>query len=147
MTILYNGTPLDVWAAEGEQLVPLADKVLAGWQVGEQPPSQFTNYLQATRDMAINYLRMMGIPDWDQTLDYAIGAVAQNNLQVFVAVAPNKSDQPPSVNWREWKQIRAPGATWSAPTGAVSRAAFDPSTVNLATLAAVVAALVKDLFI
>lgn len=83
----------------------------------------------------------------DRTLDYSSGY-----LNYRVAGTP-KYQVDDSGNTNQMGVLKISGVQilssqstgWGAPTGTLSRAAFDPSTVTLQTLAQVVAALITDL--
>ena len=61
-----------VWASTGAKLTPDVAKISQGWVV-EIPPYEFDNWIQGRQDQLLAHLNQVGIPMWDQTVEYQAG--------------------------------------------------------------------------
>lgn len=62
----------NVWAATGTKLAPSNGKISQGWIV-EIPPYEYDNWVQGRQDQLLAHLNQVGIPMWDQTVEYQAG--------------------------------------------------------------------------
>lgn len=62
----------NVWAATGTKLTPSNAKISQGWVV-EIPPYEYDNWIQGRQDQLLAHLNQVGIPMWDQTVEYQAG--------------------------------------------------------------------------
>lgn len=61
-----------VWASTGARLTPDSAKISQGWVV-EIPPHEFDNWMQNRQDALLAHLNQLGIPQWDNTVEYQAG--------------------------------------------------------------------------
>lgn len=61
-----------VWAATGTRLTPDPAKISQGWVV-EIPPHEYENWSQNRQDALLAHINQVGIPMWDQTVEYQAG--------------------------------------------------------------------------
>ena len=61
-----------VWASAGTKLTPEPAKISQGWVV-EIPPYEFDNWIQGRQDQLLAHINQVGIPMWDQTVEYQAG--------------------------------------------------------------------------
>ena len=61
-----------VWASAGTKLTPEPTKISQGWVV-EIPPYEFDNWIQGRQDQLLAHINQVGIPMWDQTVEYQAG--------------------------------------------------------------------------
>ena len=45
---IADSTLLDTWSSDGLKVKPDISKIIEGWQLGEQPPHEYMNWLQNT---------------------------------------------------------------------------------------------------
>ena len=62
----------NVWASTGAKLTPDVAKISQGWIV-EIPPHEFDNWMQNRQDALLAHLNQLGIPQWDNTVEYQAG--------------------------------------------------------------------------
>lgn len=62
----------EVWASSGAKLAPDVAKINQGWIV-EIPPHEFDNWMQNRQDALLAHLNQLGIPQWDNTVEYQAG--------------------------------------------------------------------------
>lgn len=62
----------NVWASTGAKLTPEVAKINQGWVV-EIPPHEFDNWMQNRQDALLAHLNQLGIPQWDNTVEYQAG--------------------------------------------------------------------------
>lgn len=85
-----------VWANTGVKLTPDASKITQGWIV-EIPPYEFDNWIQNRQDALLAHLNQLGIPMWDQTVEYQAGksyVQGPNTGTVFRALTTNTNINP-----------------------------------------------------
>lgn len=61
-----------VWASTGTKLAPASVKISQGWIV-EIPPYEYDNWVQNRQDALLAHINQLGIPVWDQTVEYQSG--------------------------------------------------------------------------
>lgn len=85
-----------VWASTGTKLAPDVAKINQGWVV-EIPPHEFDNWMQNRQDALLAHLNQLGIPMWDQTVEYQAGksyVQGPNTGTVFRALTTNTNINP-----------------------------------------------------
>jgi hypothetical protein len=92
---------IDVWADSGPVVTPDISKVDEGWQLGEQPPHQFMNWLQNTFSEKLNQVLSRGAVDWNSETVWPQGAAVIRSGQLWVALQSNTNSEPtdPNTNW------------------------------------------------
>ena len=95
-----NSDILDTWAASGVVVAPSGAKIDNGWDLGEQPPHEYANWLANSIGKAVNHILQNGIPAWNATTAYLTGNIAQVSGTVYRAKADNTNDSPPSNTWQ-----------------------------------------------
>ena len=86
----------NVWASSGTKLMPETTKILQGWVV-EIPPYEFDNWIQNRQDALLAHINQVGIPMWDQTVEYqATKSYVQGTTSgvVYRAVTTNTNVNP-----------------------------------------------------
>lgn len=96
-----NSNLLEVWAASGAVVEPDISKIEEGWQLGEQPPHEFMNWLQNTFGAKLNHILSNGAPEWNSTTSFTAGSLAKRTGNVWIAMQPNANSEPSdgNVNW------------------------------------------------
>ena len=90
---------VDVWADDGTVVEPASSKVDVGWQLGEQPPHEFMNWLQNTFGQKLNHVLQHGVARWNDATEYGVGDFVTHNDQLYRAINVNTNSEPPSSNW------------------------------------------------
>lgn len=98
-----NSQLIDTWAATGAIVDPDVTKKDEGWQLGEQPPHEWMNWLHNTFGQKINHMLKNGVPDWDASTEYTDGVVRHNG-SIWVSVTTN-TDSAPSESNAKWVRI------------------------------------------
>ncbi len=91
---------LDTWAAEGTIVEPSLAKKNNGWDLGEQPPHEYMNWVQNIMGRAINHILQNGIPAWNANTEYLLNNITQRNGIIYRAKQGNINSQPPNNNWQ-----------------------------------------------
>ena len=94
---------VDVWADDGTVVEPASSKVDVGWQLGEQPPHEFMNWLQNTFGQKLNHVLQHGVPRWNDATEYGVGDFVTHNDQLYRAINVNTNSEPPSGNWQSYE--------------------------------------------
>ena len=96
-----NSNLLEVWATSGQVVEPDISKIEDGWQLGEQPPHEFMNWLQNTFGAKLNHILSNGSPEWNSTTSFTAGSIAKRTGNVWIAMQPNSNSEPAdgNVNW------------------------------------------------
>jgi len=95
---------IDTWASSGLIVEPDVSKIIEGWQLGEQPPHEYMNWLQNTFGSKLNHILKNGVASWNNTTQYLAGATVQHNGNVWLCKATNTNSEPTDVN-ANWKRI------------------------------------------
>ena len=95
---------IDTWSSSGLIVKPDISKIIEGWQLGEQPPHEYMNWLQNTFGSKLNHILKNGVAGWSNTTEYLAGATVQHNGNVWLCIATNKNSAPTDVN-ANWKRI------------------------------------------
>lgn len=96
-----NSELLDTWGASGSITEPSSTKKDTGWELQEQPPHEYANWILNTLGQAVNHILQKGIPAWNSTTEYAAGDIVQVSGVVYKANATNTASTPPNANWRK----------------------------------------------
>lgn len=86
----------NVWASGGTKLSPDVSKISVGWVV-EIPPYEFDNWIQNRQDALLAHINQVGIPMWDQTVEYqATKSYVQGTTSgtIYRAVTTNTNINP-----------------------------------------------------
>ena len=102
---------IDVWADDGTVVEPASSKVDVGWQLGEQPPHEFMNWLQNTFGQKLNHVLQHGVPRWNDATEYGVGDFVTHNDQLYRAINVNTNSEPPSGNWQSYQIQSSPTDT------------------------------------
>jgi len=90
---------LSTWAASGVIETPSEAKIANGWDLGEQPPHEYANYILNIIGKAVNHVLQNGVPLHNTTTTYAVGNIVQKDGVLYRAKAENTNSAPPNVNW------------------------------------------------
>jgi hypothetical protein len=93
---------IDVWASAGPVSEPDLSKKNEGWQLGEQPPHEFMNWLQNTFGEKLNHVLKNGVATWNNETQYTAGNAVQHNGFIWVSQTTNTNSTPtdPNAAWR-----------------------------------------------
>jgi len=96
-----NSEKLDTWAANGLIVEPDEAKKDIGWELQEQPPHEYANWLANTIGQAVNHILQNGVPEHNTTTSYLTGNIVQVDGVIYSAKADNTNSIPPNVNWQQ----------------------------------------------
>lgn len=109
-----NSNLLEVWATSGQVVEPDISKIEEGWQLGEQPPHEFMNWLQNTFGAKLNHILSNGAPEWNSTTSYTAGSIAKRTGNVWIAMQPNVNSEPADGNTNWSRLLKLADATTEA---------------------------------
>lgn len=95
---------IDTWSSDGLKVKPDISKIIEGWQLGEQPPHEYMNWLQNTFGSKLNHILKNGVSDWNNTTPYLAGSSVQHNGNVWLCKTTNTNSAPTDTN-ANWKRI------------------------------------------
>ena len=101
---IADSTLLDTWASSGLTVEPDISKIIEGWQLGEQPPHEYMNWLQNTFGSKLNHILKNGVVKWNDETPYLVGSSVQHNGNVWLCKTTNTNSEPTDVN-SNWKRI------------------------------------------
>ena len=101
---IADSTLLDTWASGGNIVEPDISKIIEGWQLGEQPPHEYMNWLQNTFGSKLNHILKNGVTSWNNETEYLAGSSVQHNGNVWLCKTTNTNSEPTDVN-ANWKRI------------------------------------------
>ena len=101
---IADSTLLDTWGSGGNIVEPDISKIIEGWQLGEQPPHEYMNWLQNTFGSKLNHILKNGVASWNNTTQYLAGSSVQHNGNVWLCKTTNTNSEPADVN-ANWKRI------------------------------------------
>lgn len=103
---IADSTLLDTWGSGGNIVEPDISKIIEGWQLGEQPPHEYMNWLQNTFGSKLNHILKNGVAKWDSDseTEYLAGSSVQHNGNVWLCKATNTNSAPTDAN-ANWKRI------------------------------------------
>ena len=95
---------IDTWSSDGLKVKPDISKIIEGWQLGEQPPHEYMNWLQNTFGSKLNHILKNGVATWNNTTQYLAGSSVQHNGNVWLCKTTNTNSAPTDAN-ANWKRI------------------------------------------
>lgn len=95
---------IDTWSSSGLIVKPDISKIIEGWQLGEQPPHEYMNWLQNTFGSKLNHILKNGVASWNNETEYLAGSSVQHNGNVWLCKVDNTNSEPTDVN-ANWKRI------------------------------------------
>lgn len=95
---IADSTLLDTWASSGLKVEPDVSKIIEGWQLGEQPPHEYMNWLQNTFGSKLNHILKNGVASWNNETQYLAGSSVQHNGNVWLCKATNTNSEPTDSN-------------------------------------------------
>lgn len=95
---------IDTWASSGNIVEPDISKIIEGWQLGEQPPHEYMNWLQNIFGSKLNHILKNGVASWNNTTQYLAGSSVQHNGNVWLCKTTNTNSAPTDAN-ANWKRI------------------------------------------
>ena len=95
---------LDTWGSGGAKIEPDISKIIEGWQLGEQPPHEYMNWLQNTFGSKLNHILKNGVASWNNTTQYLAGATVQHTGNVWLCKTTNTDSAPTDSN-NNWDKI------------------------------------------
>ena len=101
---IADSTLLDTWGSSGLKVEPDISKIIEGWQLGEQPPHEYMNWLQNTFGSKLNHILKNGVVSWNNETQYLAGSSVQHNGNVWLCKATNTNSAPTDAN-ANWKRI------------------------------------------
>ena len=101
---IADSTLLDTWSSDGLKVKPDVSKIIEGWQLGEQPPHEYMNWLQNTFGSKLNHILKNGVASWNNETPYLAGSSVQHNGNVWLCKATNTNSAPTDAN-ANWKRI------------------------------------------
>ena len=66
---------IETWASSGLVTEPDGSKIDEGWQLGEQPPHEWMNWLQNTFGKKLNHILANGVPAWNDATTYELSLI------------------------------------------------------------------------
>lgn len=115
---IANSTLLDTWGSSGAKIEPDISKIIEGWQLGEQPPHEYMNWLQNTFGSKLNHILKNGVANWNNTTQYLAGSSVQHNGNVWLCETKNTNSAPTDAN-ADWKRIITVGSLTTVLNGYV----------------------------
>lgn len=92
-----------VWGRDSALITePSGTKKANGWIV-EKPPVEYANWVQNRGDTYAQHLNQHGIPEWDNTTSYVVGALTLEDETVWQAQAINAAEQPSTDDGTYWR--------------------------------------------
>lgn len=95
---------IDTWSSSGLIVKPDISKIIEGWQLGEQPPHEYMNWLQNTFGSKLNHILKNGVASWNDETQYLAGSSVQHSGNVWLCKVDNANSEPTDVN-ANWKRI------------------------------------------
>lgn len=95
---------IDTWSSSGLIVKPDISKIIEGWQLGEQPPHEYMNWLQNTFGSKLNHILKNGVASWNNTTQYLAGNSVQHSGNVWLCKVDNTNSEPTDSN-ANWKRI------------------------------------------
>lgn len=95
---------IDTWSSSGLIVKPDISKIIEGWQLGEQPPHEYMNWLQNTFGSKLNHILKNGVTKWNDETPYLAGSSVQHSGNVWLCKTTNTNSAPTDAN-ANWKRI------------------------------------------
>ena len=96
---------IDTWGSSGTKIEPDISKIIEGWQLGEQPPHEYMNWLQNTFGSKLNHILKNGVASWNNETEYLAGASVQHSGNVWLCKTTNTNSAPTDTN-ANWENIK-----------------------------------------
>lgn len=129
---IADSTLLDTWASSGLIVEPDVSKIIEGWQLGEQPPHEYMNWLQNTFGSKLNHILKNGVASWNDETEYLAGSSVQHNGNVWLCKTTNTNSTPTDAN-SNWKRIITIESLTTVLSGYVALSQFTGANQNLST--------------
>lgn len=101
---IANSKLLDTWGSSGTKIEPDVSKIIEGWQLGEQPPHEYMNWLQNTFGSKLNHILKNGIAEWNNETEYLAGSSVQHSGKVWICETTNTNSEPTDLN-ANWEKV------------------------------------------
>jgi len=99
------------WCNAGTKVAPNPDKINSGWSA-EKPPYQNENWLQHRSDAWMQSVEETGIPDWDSTVTYGVGAYSSiRGTGIYRSIQASNINHSPTGAAGWWEKVDDP--SWS----------------------------------
>lgn len=95
---------IDTWGSSGTKIEPDISKIIEGWQLGEQPPHEYMNWLQNTFGSKLNHILKNGVAEWNNETEYLAGASVQHSGNVWICETTNTNSEPTELN-TNWEKV------------------------------------------
>lgn len=95
---------LDTWSSSGTKIEPDITKIIEGWQLGEQPPHEYMNWLQNTFGSKLNHILKNGVAEWNSETEYLVGSSVQHNGSIWICQNANANSEPTGLN-ANWEKV------------------------------------------
>lgn len=95
---------LNTWGSSGTKIEPDISKIIEGWQLGEQPPHEYMNWLQNTFGSKLNHILKNGVATWNNETEYLAGSSVQHNGNVWLCKTTNTDSEPTELN-ANWEKV------------------------------------------
>ncbi len=95
-----NSKKLNTWGANGTIVEPSLAKKQNGWDLGEQPPHEYANWVLNILGQKLNHILQNGVPAWDNETEYAVGNMASTGGVIYAALQTNTDSEPPNAEWQ-----------------------------------------------
>lgn len=95
---------IDTWGSSGTKIEPDISKIIEGWQLGEQPPHEYMNWLQNTFGSKLNHILKNGIAEWNNETEYLAGSSVQHSEKVWICETANTNSEPTELN-ANWEKV------------------------------------------
>ena len=95
---------INTWGSSGTKIEPDISKIIEGWQLGEQPPHEYMNWLQNTFGSKLNHILKNGVASWNNTTQYLAGASVQHSGNVWICETTNTNSEPTVLN-ANWEKV------------------------------------------
>ena len=128
---IANSTLIDTWASSGVKIEPDISKIIEGWQLGEQPPHEYMNWLQNTFGSKLNHILKNGVASWNNKTQYLAGSSVQHNGNIWLCKTTNTNSAPTDAN-ANWTRIITVESLTTVLGGYVALADFIGSNQRLA---------------
>ena len=110
---IQNKPDYQVFASDAKaNEIELFPDILRGWGItiertGEVPPMEWFNALGKRVDEWLLYLTQRGVPEWDSSLDYPVGAMVFTDGKFYVSLKENKAKKPTlsSADWKDFTKF------------------------------------------
>ena len=120
----------DIWsrlADPSDKTKPTQNEIDSGFAFGQKPTHQSHNWLFETMMQFVAHLNQYGVPAWDATTVYTVGALTNDGGELYQALTENSNIQPSmddGTNWVRWDPTtqlpEIGGMAWDAARGYIA---------------------------